>query len=164
MIWWIWSVSWSHGCWVPVLCVACSWVMQKLPKHRLCLLPRAPEPPQILRPWSRDPSARVAASEVNLLEPSQNVNYAPFPLQVLMRNKGIKRGRDVLSFAQSWGNHISFTAVKLNSWICETAVDVQADSLACKRNREREQVRELFPPAFKALIPADPWAWLHCQS
>jgi len=34
----------------------------------------------IMRPWSRDPSARVAESGINLPEPrytSQNVNYAP---------------------------------------------------------------------------------------
>jgi len=43
-------------------------------------------------------------------------------------------------------------------------MDVQAGGLACERNRESEQVRELFPRAFQALIPADPWAWLHCQS
>lgn len=73
---------------------------------------------QTMRPWSRGPSARVAESGINLLEPSynsQNINCAPYPLQLLMRNKGIKRDRNVLSFGQSWGNHNSFTAVKLRS-------------------------------------------------
>lgn len=39
-------------------------------------------------------------------------NNAPFPLQLFLRNKGIKRDRNVLSFAQSWGIHTSCAAGK----------------------------------------------------
>lgn len=36
--------------------------------------------------------------------------------------------------------------------------------LAASLEKESEGARELSPQAPKALIPADPWAWLLCQS
>lgn len=51
-----------------VLCVACSRGLQRFPKHKICHLPWAQNPPNY-DPWLGDPSARVEYPGINLLLP-----------------------------------------------------------------------------------------------
>lgn len=119
-----------HSAWpIPGRC-------KSYPQMGFAFCPRLQSPPNFdtLVETSLSKDSRVRNKPPKALIHFSKPKSCPFPLQLLLVNKGIKRDRNV--FAQSWGKCISFTAMKLSSWISETVVDVQAGSLACKRNRE----------------------------
>lgn len=124
-----------------VLCVSCSRGMQRFPKHKICHLPWAQNPPNCdtLVEQSLSESGISRNKSSTALIHFSKCNNAPFPPQLLMGNKGIKRDRN----AQSWGTCISCTAV-MPAANSESCCDVQAGSQAWKWNRVREQ-ENYFP-------------------
>lgn len=97
-----------------VLDVTHSRGVQRFPKHKICCLPWAQKPLNydtlVKRPLSKSGISGNKSSTA-LIHFSIS-NNSPFPLKLLMRNKGIKRDRNDLSFAQSWGTCMSWTSGK----------------------------------------------------
>lgn len=146
----------------PVLNVAHSRGLQVFPKHKICCLPWAQKPPNyetlVKRSLSKSGISKNKSSTA-LLHFSK-CNNALFPVQLIMRNKGIKRDRNVLSLPTP---EEPVFHVLQGSQQPALGAAVMC-KLAASLEKESEEARELSPQAPRALIPADPWAWLLCQS
>lgn len=155
VMWWSFPLASPVAVVTSVLDLAHCRGMQQFPRCKICSLPWAQKSPNyetlVKRSLSKSGIFRNKSSTA-LLHFSK-CNNAPFPLQPIMRNKGIKRDRNVPAFAHSWGTCISGPEGKL-LWCASWQPGL----------KKSEGARGLFPQAPKALIPADPWTRLLCQS